>query len=157
MKIYRINPAVNAKGNFIYKMVAQHDSFNWFDESWEKINSGVPLNMKWNWGCKTKKVSDLIPATSPGILLSKRASSTFKNMLEYSMHYSVTVNEEQTFNGFAPINYRLGDAQVGHLLSAYPQHSYTMVSESFKRLWEKNNFTGAAFEEVGEISDAVFA
>jgi len=157
MKIYRINPVANARGNFIYKMVVQCDSVNWFDESWRKIDSGVPLLMKWNNGCKTKKISNLIPTTSPGILLDDKAAKKMDDLLARSTRYIVNTTEGQSFKGYVPINFNEGDVIAGHLLSAYPKHNYTMVSEDFKRLWEENGFTGAVFKEVDEIDDAAFS
>lgn len=155
MKIFRIRPLANKNGDFVFKDVVHKESDNWHKESHEKIDLGIPLEMVLNRGVKKKKFADFIPSTAPGKLFSGRAMERLKKLFSSTKCYQVIV-DGQYFQGVWPNNYSCDSVGIDHILIMYPKHGYTMVSETFKHLWEENGFTGAEFEEVDEIDDAAF-
>lgn len=158
MKIYRIRSAFAKNNRHAFKQVCHKDGE--YDDLCAQLKAGAPLDMEWNWGCKSKKLGDLIPSSSPGKLFTARAIEKISPLIPSSKRYFVHLNdsrEQFIFYGVEYNAYSIGDVNMDHLLSYFPKHGYPVVSETFKRAWEENGFTGMTFEEVDEIDDDAFA
>lgn len=157
MKIYRVRPLSDAKGSFLHKDIVQRDSEDWFEIAYAKIAAGEPLEMKWNWGCKTKKAGDLIPSTAPGLLFGDRALTAMSKFFPGAATFKVVLDVGELFSGVEQKNYSIDDVGRDHLFMEYPKHNYPLVTEKFKAAWESHGFVGAVFEEIGVMPDEVFA
>lgn len=156
MKIYRIRPLSDAKGNFLHKDIVQRDSEDWFEISYSKIATGEPLEMKWNWGCKTKRAGDVFPSTAPGLLLSDRAFNVMSKLFHGAKKFNVVLDTGESLQGAEQKNYSIGEIGRDHLFMEYPKFNYPVVTEKFKAAWESHGFVGAVFEEIGVMPDEVF-
>lgn len=157
MKIYRIRPAYNSKGNSVFKDVVH--KADGYDILLSQFEDGAPLDMVWNYGCKTKKLSDFILSSSPGQLFSERAMDKLLPLILNSKRYQVNLNDVNgclTFHGVVVKGFKIGDVGMDHLLALCPKHGYPVVSEVFKRMWEKNEFTGMDFELIDDVDDSSF-
>lgn len=159
MKIYRIRSVYDEKGNNVYKQIGLKRGGSYF-ELRKQVGDSIPLVMEWAWGCKTKRLADYIPGSSPGMLFTKRAMDKLSPLMPTSDRYQVNLRDgtdNLTFYGVVVKGYKLSEVNMDHLLSLRPKHGYPVVSEVFKRAWEANGFTGMEFEEIDEIDDSAFA
>lgn len=157
MRIYRVRPASDTKGNFLCKDVVQQYPKDWFEIAYAKIVAGEPLEMKWNWGCKTKKIGDIFPSAAPGLLLSDRAFDAMSRFFTSAAKFKVILDTGEIFLGVEQKNYSIDEVGRDHLFMEYPKHNYSVVTEKFKAAWESHGFIGAAFDEVGVMPDEFFA
>lgn len=158
MKIYRIRSVFDQKGNYVFKQVTHKDGC--YEDLRKQFDVGAQLDMEWNWGCKSKKLGDLIPSSSPGMLFTQRAFNKLSALIPTAKRYQVKLDdraEQFVFEGVVVNNYAPDSINMDHVFVMYPQRNYEIVSETFKNVWEKNGFTGMMFEYLDEVDDASFA
>lgn len=156
MKIYRIRPD-EIGNNFVSRLAVPVKCDNWYSRSVEQITQNIPLEMAWNTGSDQRKIMDIIPAFSPGLIFNNRVIQSLNPYFQNAGKFSINLNGEKKLSGIDPKNFTPTDTEIDHLFMMYPRHSYPLVTETFKRAWEANDFTGATFDEVDEMDDGVFA
>lgn len=110
------------------------------------------------WADDTWKLpdSDFVPISYPILVFSEKAADSISPLISDQ----IIIAKEKAGAKFAaikPANRENPVSGLPHVFLMRDRFKMFCVTQKFKDRWEHANFTGAAFELVGELPDGLFA